>query len=101
MLWLAAPLSAQTTDPLGDALQTYADGMQNEERSVRIQRFMESERLFQAALSEHGPTAALWTNIGTAALQAERPGAAILAYRRALILDPAYDRAKNPWTWGS
>ncbi|MCH2186141.1 hypothetical protein MK280_09740 [Myxococcota bacterium] len=94
-LFLMFPLSAQTEDTLDGALKAYNDGMQSEERELRMQRFMESERLFLAALSEHGPSAALWTNVGNAALQAERPGTAILAYRRALILDPAYDRAKK------
>lgn len=94
-LWLTAPIAAQSDDTLDAALKAYAEGMQSDERDIRIQRFMESERLFQAALSEHGPSAALWANLGNAALQAERPGSAILAYRRALSLDPAYDRANK------
>jgi hypothetical protein len=35
----------------------------------------------------------LWTNVGTAALQAEHLGTAILAYRRALVLDPDHRHA--------
>ncbi|MEE3328452.1 MAG: tetratricopeptide repeat protein [Myxococcota bacterium] len=104
LLWaitacLAAMLSGSATgesdEVLEGALIAYAEGMQSEDRNIRIQRFTDSERLFQAALSRTGPSAALWTNLGNAALQAERPGSAILAYRRALILDPAYARAKK------
>lgn len=92
---LTVSAGAQTQDALEQALTAYAAGMQSEDRDVRIQRFTEAERLFRAALSKQGASAALWTNLGNAALQAERPGSAILAYRRALILDPGYARAKK------
>ena len=92
---LVSPALSQTDETLDEALTAYAEGMQSEDRNIRIQRFTEAERLFQASLESNGPSAALWTNLGNAALQAERPGSAILAYRRALVLDPAYARAKK------
>ncbi|MFL2936519.1 MAG: tetratricopeptide repeat protein [Myxococcota bacterium] len=92
---IASPALSQTDETLNEALTAYAEGMQSEDRDIRIQRFTEAERLFRASLESNGASAALWTNLGNAALQAERPGSAILAYRRALILDPAYARAKK------
>lgn len=39
------------------------------------------------------PAASVWTNAGTAAWRAGRPGEAVLYYKRALRLDPTYSRA--------
>ena len=48
------------------------------------------------AAEAHGiRNAALETNIGNAALQAEHLGSAVLAYRRALALDPGHAQARE------
>jgi len=85
-------------DRLDAALTAYGLGMQSEDRDTRVQRFAEAERLFRAVLEQQGKSASLWTNLGNSALQAERLGPAILAYRRALILEPDYARAKQNLT---
>jgi len=92
-------LAESPEDRLGAALTAYEQGMQSPDRDTRVQRFAESERLFRAALEQQGASAALWTNLGNAALQAERLGPAILAYRRALNIEPDYARAKQNLTY--
>ncbi|MAI77476.1 MAG: hypothetical protein CL917_00885 [Deltaproteobacteria bacterium] len=95
ILSLLTGLEAISQDRLSQALESYDQGMQSDDRNARMQKFRQAERLFQAALEQQEASAALWTNLGNAALQSERIGPAILAYRRALILDPSYDRAKQ------
>jgi tetratricopeptide (TPR) repeat protein len=64
-----------------------------EEAVASYSRARRAERLF-ARLTEAAPdNPALHTNLGNAALQAEHLGAAILAYRRALAIDPDHSRA--------
>ena len=95
-LALAAPSLGQPGVPremLDLAVESYTQGLNTEHRGPRLEEFRRSQRLF-ASLAEQQPgTAALYTNLGNAALQAEDLGAAVLAYRRALALDSDYPRA--------
>ncbi|MDJ0937504.1 MAG: hypothetical protein QNI93_19135 [Kiloniellales bacterium] len=54
-----------------------------------------SAGLFEHAATQGARSADLYTNLGNAALQAERLGPAILAYQRALALDPNHARARQ------
>ena len=85
---------------LSRAIQTYSSAMETKDRDARIQAFAESEQLFRqliAGSDQHASVrnVALLVNMGNAALQAERVGPAILAYRRALLLDPAHLQARQ------
>ena len=75
------------------AIAAYSRGMENPQRDQRQHHFAESERFFAAAIESGADGADNWTNLGNAALQAERLGPAILAYRRALLLEPGNERA--------
>lgn len=78
---------------LDRALATYAGAQEIPDRDGRVAAFRSAERLF-AKLGEEGYRSAdLYVNTGNAALQAERLGSAVLAYRRALLLDPDHPRA--------
>ncbi len=80
---------------LDHAIETYLSAQQTEDRDLRLQMFEKSARLFVAA-AESGPASAeLWANAGTAALQAERLGDAVLYLRRALAIDPNLRRARQ------
>ncbi len=87
----AEPRSLEET--LGEAVATYTKGLNTERRDPRLEEFRRSQRLFASAADQGVATAALYTNLGNAALQAEDLGAAVLAYRRALELDADSPRA--------
>jgi tetratricopeptide (TPR) repeat protein len=73
---------------LDRALAQYAGALEETNRDARLATFARAEVGF-ASLADHGSqNAALQTNIGNAALQAEHLGQAVLAYHRALRLDP-------------
>jgi len=93
-LCLAPPVSATAPDAtLNQAIDAYAQAQAATGRDERLAGFRQAQRLFEHAVAQGARSAALYTNLGNAALQAERLGPAILAYRRALILDPDQARA--------
>lgn len=115
ILWLALGLvgpataaDAQGLDRaarLAEALDEYAAALGEPDRDARVAGFARAERAFASLVEDGVETAALWTNVGNAALQAGRPGRAVLAYHRALALDPdattasqnlAYVRSRLP-----
>lgn len=89
---------AATVSQIERAIERYTRAMESESRDERIALFGEAERLFAAAADAGAHSADLEANRGNAALQAEQLGDAILAYRRALWLDPAHDRARRNLT---
>lgn len=96
VLTLASPgamASGEAEQWLAPAISAYSLGMESKQRDERQHHFAESERFFAAAIEAGANGADNWTNLGSAALQAERLGPAILAYRRALLLDPGNERA--------
>jgi hypothetical protein len=93
-LTLLAPAVRAQEDPrLGGALSAYASALDERERDARLAGFADAERGFSAAIEAGAHNAALYTNLGNAALQAEHPGRAVLAYQRALYLDADSARA--------
>jgi hypothetical protein len=80
---------------LEPAIASYALGMESRNRDERLRHFAESERYFAEAIEAGAESADSWANLGNAALQAERLGPAILAYRRALLADPGHARASQ------
>jgi tetratricopeptide (TPR) repeat protein len=76
------------------AVTAYREAMEIGDRDMRLAAFAAAELLFARTLAEGGAeNADLWTNLGNAALQAERLGAAVHAFRSALRLDPDHRRA--------
>jgi len=92
------PLCAQAADRTGDmvteAVEAYHAAMNSAQPDERIEGFANAYRLFAQAI-ETGQinNADLYTNLGNSALGAQRLGPAILAYRRALALEPGHVRA--------
>jgi len=76
-----------------EAVDAYTRGLATEARDERLVAFRESERQFLQVIAGGVENADLYTNLGNAALQGEHLGAAVLAYRRALRLDPDHARA--------
>jgi tetratricopeptide (TPR) repeat protein len=103
-----APTFAQSTTPsdtLQEAIAEYRSALECTDRDERLQRFSRSEVLFAQVLyggSDSGQdsqtgryNAELFTNMGNAALGAERLGPAVIAFRQALALDPDHSRAQQ------
>jgi len=93
---LAMPLAAAKADPrvrLVEAVDAYSAALDTEDRDLRLEKFRRSERLFAAAVDAGHASADLYANLGNAALQSEHLGNAVLAYRRALRLDPDHARS--------
>ena len=84
---------ASSEDTVREAVAAYAAAMDSEDRSVRLEAFRHSTRLFARAIEGGANNAAIYTNLGNAALQGEQMGMAVLAYRRALLIDPDHPRA--------
>ncbi|MBW2294956.1 MAG: hypothetical protein JRG94_21985 [Deltaproteobacteria bacterium] len=97
MLGLADwPATAQDLEAtLREAVAGYAEALDTEDRDRRLEKFRRVERLFTSVVEAGDANADLYANLGNAALQAEHLGNAVLAYRRALLLDPDHSRASQ------
>ena len=80
---------------LARALADYEQAEREADRDARIAGFRRAEQGFAALLADGIESPALQTNLGSAALQAGDLGQAVLAYRRALRLDPAAVTARQ------
>ncbi len=94
--------AAEPEQLLDEAVQEYRAALDSSDLDVRLERFRRAELLF-ARLAEGDPddpsdgirNADLYVNLGNAAMGAKHLGPAILAYRRALLLDPDHHRARQ------
>ena len=80
---------------IDQGLKAYAEAQSLTDRDARIAAFAHAEQLFTQAARHGNANADLYANAGTAALQAERLGPAVLAFRRALAADPNHTRARR------
>ncbi len=80
---------------LARAVDAYTEALDTPVGDRRRERFRSAERLFAGVARTGVENPDLYANLGNAALQGERLGAAILAYRRALWLDPDHARARQ------
>jgi hypothetical protein len=92
------------SETLTAAVDAYRSGLDCPDRDERLQRFHRAEMLFaqlvEGAPDENPPVPAirnpdLFVNWGNAALCAQHVGTAVLAYRRALEIDPDHRRAQQ------
>jgi len=92
---LAGPAAGEG-DPAArvqEAVDRYTEALHTEDRDARLAGFHRAEQLFAGVAAAGIRNPELYTDQGNAALQAERLGSAVLAYRRALRLDPDHPRA--------
>ena len=80
---------------LAQGVEAYEEGLAGERRDGRLAGFRRAELFFAQAQTRGADSARLYTNLGNAALQAEHLGPAVLAYRRALTLDPGLSQAQQ------
>jgi hypothetical protein len=94
-LSVAGSPRAQPDDALQQGIDAYRQAQEATGREQRLAGFRRAEQWFANAVEQGFHTADVYTNLGTAALQAERLGAAIMAFRQALLLDPNHRRAQQ------
>ncbi len=92
---LAEPVVQDEHERLELALGQYAEALEEPDRDKRIAAFAQAEYGFASVVADGVENAALQTNLGNAALQAEHIGTAVLAYHRALRLDSEAKAARQ------
>ena len=103
-LCLTATCVGETTPEqlLDEAVQEYREALDSTDHEQRVEKFRRAELLFARLVEGDSEKAGdgiqnadLYVNLGNAAMGAKRLGPAILAYRRALHLDPDHHRARQ------
>lgn len=100
LVLLVACSSAQTQAPslqelLSEGLDVYAGAQSFTDQKSRTAAFERAHRLFIEAAARGADNAEVYANAGTAALRAEKLGAAIVAFKRALARDPDNTRSQQ------
>lgn len=85
---------------ISEAIKEYREALDSQDRNERLRKFRVAQLMFRQVVegTEQQPgiqNAALYVNLGNAALGAEDLGGAILAYRRALDLDSGNHTAQT------
>ena len=103
-IWLMSAASAEAqseTSPgaLAEARETYGTALAESDRVRRTRLFAEAERGFRAVATQRPDAPDLLVDWGNAALGAGDRGRAVLAWRRALAVDPGNERANRNLAW--
>ena len=109
ILWLGlyqaqADSSSTKQTRVENAVATYKAAMEETDRHARMERFSQAALLFEQLIEGDENALAvrnssLYVNLGNAQLQCERLGAAIVAFRKALALDPGHTQAQQNLTY--
>jgi tetratricopeptide (TPR) repeat protein len=91
----AVSSASEESERLEQALRQYGQALEEPDRDERLAIFAQAEYAFGAVIESGTQNAPLYTNLGNAALQAEHIGQAVLAYHRALRLDPDAKAARQ------
>lgn len=90
------PVYAEPRDMLGEAIAEYQGALNEPDGELRTERFQRARRRFTQVLNDESvKNAQLYTNLANAALQSEDLGESILAYRRALAIEPGHGQARQ------
>ena len=84
---------------LSEAQESYSQGLATESAVDRRQLFERAATRFGEAARAHPQAPGLLSDWGNAALLAHQRGLAVLAYRRALALEPGQSRARENLAW--
>lgn len=78
-----------------EAIEAYGTALEASDPARRVAGFRRARRLFEQVVRDAGvANAALYVNLGNAALQCDEAGTAVLAYRRALSIEPGHPQAR-------
>ena len=81
------------------ARETYQSALEESDRLRRVRLFANAENALRSLAAAHGHAPELQVDWGNAALGAQDPGRAVLAYRRALKTAPDNERARANLAW--
>ena len=99
ILSFAGPVRATPLTPenlIAEAVREYGDAMGATDRDLKLEQFRRARRLFHQVIKmAEVDNASLYVNLGNAALQCEDLGEAVLAFRRALLIEPGDERARQ------
>jgi len=105
-LLIGAPALASTPDDshgdhtkLQQLRDTYRSALEEPDRLRRVRLFAEAESALRSLAAANVDAPELQVDWGNAALGAQDPGRAVLAYRRALETAPANERARANLAW--
>ncbi len=99
MAWVQPSWSESQNQVVQEGVEEYQRGLNSKLKDQRLEHFRRAQRLFaQVAVEQGVDNADLYANIGNASLQATDLGHAILAYRRALAVEPGHRRARQNLT---
>jgi len=103
-LWLVSPAPAEaqseaSASALEQARATYGTALAESDRVRRTRLFAEAERGFRIVAAQRLHAPELLVDWGNAALGAGDRGRAVLAWRRALAVDPGNERAARNLAW--
>ncbi|QDS87301.1 hypothetical protein EC9_14790 [Rosistilla ulvae] len=94
--WASNAVASSPAELLDQAIDAYDAGFAAVDRDQRLRQFRRAELLFdQAAQASDWGNASLCVNLGNAALGAQRVGPAIVAFHRALAIDPGNRQARQ------
>ncbi|HTE56685.1 MAG TPA: BatD family protein [Kofleriaceae bacterium] len=96
---VAGTALAAAADPVTDARGAYQSALGQADRAARTRAFGHAQALYRAIALGSPDRPELLTDWGNAALGASDLGSAVLAYRRALRLDPGLERARVNLAW--
>ena len=85
-------------DELDAARSAYAAALDESAPTARQRRFADAQRRYGQLANAHPTAPELLADWGNAAVGAGDTGTAVLAYRRALLLEPGHDRAMRNLT---
>ena len=86
-------------DAVTQAREQYQAALAETDGLRRVRLFAKAEELLRQVAAQHPDAAQLQVDWGNAALGARDAGRAVLAYRRALRVDPGNERAGANLTW--
>ena len=89
------PLWAEAGATVEQARAAYQQAMSETERAARVQAFARAAALFQGLVAASPDAPELMVDWGNAAFGAQQVGHAVLAYKRALYLEPGHPRAQK------
>lgn len=96
---LVGAAGTAAADPVADARGAYQAALGQADRAARTRAFGRAQSLYRDLAAGAPDRPELLTDWGNAALGAADLGTAVLAYRRALRVDPGLDRARTNLAW--